>query len=150
MADYKPVVNNAGKHEPIPVGSKLSVDTLAISAKPYQAITVQDDGIHVSNAPDVRVTRRKMPEGFDLQIERTPATGMQVVRVTGTTSNTTSVSYDIDWSTHPFANTAYLFAGAHSNTGTLLQSPPVSHTTTGARINVRQPGPFIVEFRGYY
>lgn len=147
MTGYKPVINNAGKHEPIPAGSKLSADTLPISAKPYQAITVQDDGIHVSNAPDVRVTRRQTPENFNLQIERTPATGMQVVRITGTAASTLN-NTPVSWDSHPFANKAIIFSGV---SGDGVGSAQVANiTTTGANITVPRSGPFHLKFEGNY
>lgn len=147
MADRKPLAYYDGKHTEFVDDDTIPTSVIPISSANNQGLTTKPDGLYVDNSRHIRAIRRRAVAGITVQIERCPATSVQVIRVTGTAASTLN-NTAVSWDTHPFANTAILFSGVSGDGVGSAQASGI--TATGANISVHRPGAFHLKFEGSY
>lgn len=124
MAKYKPVVNKDGRHTELAGSDELDVGSFGASMFETQT-----------------------PEGYTVRVERSnDDRRIQIVRILGET-NTTGVTFDASWSSHPFAYSANIISGISGN-GALIRHRSI--TKTSGQFTANGKGEFQIKLEGLY
>lgn len=115
---------------------------IEISKASNQLLTTKADGLYVDGSGIPRLTRRTIQHGVVLQIARYPGEGIQRLYIMGSAVSAIN-QLDIDWSSHPFANKAFL---AQSSSSVLVTKA----TETGAQLSITETGAFLARFEGQF
>ena len=145
----KPIVlNDTGdKHIVLPDTGKLDVEAIPVSPDTNNTVVMRSNGLYVP-ATEVSVTRRTLVAGISLQIERYPATGVQIIRLRANFTSQNTDGYQLSWDSHPFAGTDIF----QSHTASMLSALRMQNlTTTGGTLQVNSAvGVQTYKLEGYY